>query len=211
LPGSPALGTGPNGRDQGGVISLGASISGEPVGTTSQTAATLIIGVARTGNGIPAAGWPNGSGYTHYKWRLDTNAWSVETPITTPISLINLEDGPHHVEVIGKNDADFYQDDPAFGTNAGVTLSRSWTVQTSGAPIRIDSAQRVGETVTLSFVAQANASYTVQYRDAFDAAHNWSKLTNVVAQPSPGPVQVTDPGAGAASARYYRLVAPAQP
>ena len=211
LPGSPALGTGPNGHDKGGVIPLGASISGEPSGTTSQTTATLTVGVNRTGNGIPAADWPNGSGYTYYKWRLDTNAWSMETRITTPIFLTSLEDGPHHVEVIGKNDAGFYQDDPAFGTNAGVTLSRTWTVQTNGAPIRIDSAQRVGETVTLSFVVQASATYTVQYRDAFDAAHHWSKLTNVVAQPSPGPVQVTDPGAGAASARYYRLVTPAQP
>src|SRR5262249_26983441 len=64
-PGSPARGTGPNGRDRGGVIPIGASISGEPLGTNNQTSATLTVGVLRTGGGIPASGWPNGSGYTH--------------------------------------------------------------------------------------------------------------------------------------------------
>src|SRR6185436_117677 len=38
--GSPAVGTGPNGLDKGGVIRLGASISGEPVGRTPSSQAT---------------------------------------------------------------------------------------------------------------------------------------------------------------------------
>ena len=63
-PGSPARGSGPNGRDQGGVIPIGASIAGEPPATNNQTTATLTVGVVRSGNGIPTAGWPNGSGYT---------------------------------------------------------------------------------------------------------------------------------------------------
>ena len=133
-PGSPALGTGPNGRDQGGVIPLGASVSGEPTGTTSQTAAALAVGVARTGSGIPAAGWPNGSGYTHYKWRLDSGAWSAETPVTAPIAITGLANGPHYVEVIGKRDSGLYQDDPTFGMDAVVTRSRTWTVNTSQQP-----------------------------------------------------------------------------
>src|SRR5262249_2445538 len=40
-PGSPALGTGPNGRDKGAAIPIGASISGEPVGPTPDNTATL--------------------------------------------------------------------------------------------------------------------------------------------------------------------------
>src|SRR5204862_2709233 len=79
--GSTGIGSGPNGRDKGGVIPLGASISGEPPSLTTQSNATLVAGIVRSGNGIPVAGWPNGSGFTHYKWRLDTSAWSVETPI----------------------------------------------------------------------------------------------------------------------------------
>ena len=130
-PGSPAIGTDPNGQDQGGDIRLGASISGEPVVTTSQTNATLVVGINRKGEGIPAQGWPEGSGYMHYQWRLDAGPWSAETPIASPIQLTNLAEGVHYVEVIGQNDAGHYQNDPALGTNAVVTRSRTWTVQTS--------------------------------------------------------------------------------
>lgn len=128
LTNSPAIGTGPNGHDKGGVVPLGASISGEPNGTTLQTNATLLVGINRTGNGIPAAGWPNGSGYTDYKWRLDSGAWSAETPISTPISLAGLTDGAHYVEVIGKRDSGLYQDDAMFEAEALVTRSLTWTV-----------------------------------------------------------------------------------
>ncbi|HWI59991.1 MAG TPA: lamin tail domain-containing protein, partial [Bacillota bacterium] len=134
LPGSPARGTGPNGRDKGGAIPLGASLAGEPLGTNNQTSATLTVGVARSGFGIPASAWPNGSGYTHYKYRLDDGPWSAETPIATPITLTGLANGPHHVDVIGKRDCGFYQDDAAFGPEALVTTGRTWVVDTSYVP-----------------------------------------------------------------------------
>jgi hypothetical protein len=127
---SPAIGTGPNGRDKGGVIPIGASISGEPSGTTSQSSATLTVGILRTGSGIPsgANNFPLGSGYTHYKWRLDGGAWSAETPIATPIMLSNLVTGPHYVEVSGKRDSALYQDDALFGPDALLSRSKTWTV-----------------------------------------------------------------------------------
>ncbi|MCX5644427.1 MAG: lamin tail domain-containing protein [Phycisphaerae bacterium] len=130
-PGSPAWGTGPNGTDKGGVIPLGVSISGEPRDLTSRTTATLVVGVNCTGGGIPTAGFPLGSGFTHYRWRLDGATWSAETPIATPIKLTGLAAGSHHVEVIGKNDAGEYQNDPALGADAVVTVSRTWTVDPS--------------------------------------------------------------------------------
>ncbi len=129
-PASPAVGTGPNGRDMGGVIPLGTSVSGEPSGTTTDTGASLTVGALRTGSGIPSAGWPDGSGYTQYKWRLDDGPWSAETPIGELITLSGLADGPHFVEVVGRRDSGFYQDDPVFGANAVITRSRTWTVQT---------------------------------------------------------------------------------
>ncbi len=135
--GSPASGTGPNGTDKGGVIPLGVSISGEPVGATPQTTATLRVGLNRTDSGIPGAGWPNGSGYTHYQWRLDGGVWSVETPINTPITLSALGNGPHSVDVIGKLDSGLYQDDPAFGVDAVVTSSRTWVVDSSASLLRL--------------------------------------------------------------------------
>src|SRR5262249_1101021 len=131
LPGSPGKGTGPNGRDKGAVNPLGASIAGEPIGTNNLTTATLTVGTVRSGSGMPTAGWPNGSGYPHYKYRLDGGAWSAETPATTPISLSGLANGAHHVELTGKRDTGFYQDDSAFGMDALVTTSRTWTVNTS--------------------------------------------------------------------------------
>ncbi len=126
-PGSAARGIGPNGTDCGSDISLGVSVSGEPAGTTSHTSATLTVGVNRTGSGIPEAGFPLGSGFTQYRWRLDGGAWSDETPMDTPIELTGLANGTHYVDVIGRNDAGFDQNDPLLGQDAVVTTS-TWTV-----------------------------------------------------------------------------------
>ena len=127
--GSPALGAGPGGRDLGGVIPRGAYVAGEPEGITSKNSATLTVGPNRTGQGIPRSGWPDGAGYTHYKWRRDGGAWSAETAIDQPITLTALANGPQAVEVIGKRDSGTWQNDPALGQNALVTRSRTWTVQ----------------------------------------------------------------------------------
>lgn len=126
--GSPAHRTGPNGGDLGGLIPSGVSISGEPIGTTRSRNAEL-----RGGIHIPLSvpGFPGESGYTHYRWRLDGGAWSVEIPISSPISLSGLADGAHYVEAVGKRDSSLYQDDPAFGAAAFVTRSRTWTVNGS--------------------------------------------------------------------------------
>ena len=169
------------------------------------------IGVNRTGNGIPTSGWPDGSGYTHYKWRLDSGAWSAETPIAMPIALTSLADGAHRVEVSGKRDSGLYQDDPVFGLGAVVTVSRTWMVQTSVAPLRIDSAERLGNSVVLSFVAHAGVTYTVQCRDGLEASQVWIKVTDVAAQTTTGPINVTDANANASGMRFYRLVTPATP
>src|SRR6185436_1522921 len=136
--GSPATGTGPNGVDKGGMIPFGVSISGEPSGSTPLNTATLRVGPSRTGSGIPTGGFPNGSGFTQYKWRLDGGLWSAETPTATPITLSGLANGPHYVEVSGKNDAGFYQDDPVFGSDAVVTVSRTWSVSPASSTVRLN-------------------------------------------------------------------------
>jgi hypothetical protein len=133
--GSPARGSGPNGTDKGGVRPLGVSVSGAPVGTTNATTATLTVGTRMAGSGIPAStgAWTGGSGWTHYKWRRDGGAWSAETVITTPLAISGLTNGVHTVDVVGKNDAGFYQDDAAFGADARLS-SVSWTVNTAYVP-----------------------------------------------------------------------------
>ena len=40
----------------------------------------------------------------------------------------------HHVEVTGKRDSGYYQDDPALGPDALITTSRVWTVDTAYIP-----------------------------------------------------------------------------
>ncbi|HEY0455567.1 MAG TPA: hypothetical protein VGE41_04290, partial [Verrucomicrobiae bacterium] len=202
---SPGIGTGPNGTDKGAVNPRGASISGEPSGTTTQTNVTLHVGINRTGNGISPIDWPLGSGYIAYKWRLDGGAWSAETPINTPITLNGLADGPHYVEASGKNDAGFYQDDPIYGPDAVVTRTPTWNVQAS---LRFSSTMLSGQTLNLTFTAVAGNTYTVQYKLNLSDP-TWTKLSDVPAQPSTGPFVITEHVAGLS--KFYRIVNPMQP
>lgn len=143
---SPGRGTGPNGTDKGGVRPLGVSLGGAPTGTTNATAATIVVGTLLTGSGLPtgAAQFPNGSGWTHYKWRLDGGAWSAETPLATPISLNGLGNGAHTLEVVGKNDAGTYQDNPDLGADARVS-SATWRVDTGLPPTAAAAVVRINE------------------------------------------------------------------
>lgn len=144
-PGSAALARGYGAKyDRGGLNPPGILIYGEPVGTNASAGATLTVapgGTFNWGTVVPPYLW----GYTQYKWKLDNGAWSAETPITTQptISLNGLANGPHTVYVTGKNDAGYYQDDPfVYPTNAGiaahVTVSRTWTVNTSYSHVRLN-------------------------------------------------------------------------
>ena len=137
LPGSPAHLTGPNQQDMGAVIPSGVSVSGQPVSPTAATGATLTVGTLITGHGLPSAGFPQGSGYTHYRHRLDDGAWSAETPIASPITLAGLANGPHHVDVIGRRDSGGYQNTAELGEDA-VTTSVAWTVDTTLNRIRLN-------------------------------------------------------------------------
>ncbi len=166
-PGSPAIATGPNGRDIGGVIPLGASIAGEPPATNNQTTATLTVGPVRSGFAIPTAGWPAGSGYTHYQWRLDAGNWSAETPATAPILLTGLANGSHQVQVIGKRDSGWYQNDPAFGPDSLVTTSRTWVVDTAFVPPTTPTV-RLNEILALNTSTLTNAGTTPDLLELFN-------------------------------------------
>jgi len=122
LPGSPAIGKGPNGTDMGAAVPFGVSLAGEPDGLTNQRTATLTVGTG-FGSGTNAAG------YTTYKYRLNGGAYSAETPIGTPITLTGLADGAYTVYAVGKNDAGVWQADGA------ATASGTWIVD--GTPPRV--------------------------------------------------------------------------
>jgi hypothetical protein len=145
LPGSPAIGTGFGGRNIGGLSAHGIAIAGEPIGTTNSTSATLTVGPGGTFNWGTTT--PQPFGWTAFKWKLDSGAWSAEIPVTnnspftTPatISLSGLGAGTHTVFVTGKNDAGYYQDDTfvyplTSGTPAAATASKTWTVDPAYIP-----------------------------------------------------------------------------
>ncbi len=158
---SPGRGAGPNGTDLGGVRPLGVSIGGAPQGTTNQPNATLTIGTLMTGNGIPATAtaFPNGSGWTHYKWRLDGAAWSAETAINVPITLADLSNGAHTVDVVGRNDAGFYQDHSDFGSSGRIS-SATWTVDRAYVPPPGTLGARISEVL-------AQNTSTINFGTAF--------------------------------------------
>ena len=106
-PGSPAIGTGPNGLDMGALVPAGASVSGEPRSITGRTSATLTVG---------------GPGITHYRYRVNDGQWSTEMPVASPISLSGLAPGTYTVRIVGKNVAGTWQDE------SGATSSRTWQV-----------------------------------------------------------------------------------
>ena len=118
-PGSPGLGGGPNGCDQG-VIPIGAAVAVGAGATTND--ATFTVGLHRTGGVITASGgFPNGSGYTHYRWRLDGGAWSAETAAGTVLNLPGFRSGPHRLDLSGRRDTGTWQDDADYGELALVT------------------------------------------------------------------------------------------
>ena len=116
------------------------------------------------------AAWPNGSGYTHYKWRLDGGAWSAETPIATPISLTGLANGPHYVEVVGKNDAGHVPERSGARFDATVTRSHTWTVDTGLVP---GPSVRINEVLADNAAAVPhNAAPDVNYPDVVELYNN---------------------------------------
>jgi len=75
--------------------------------------------------------------------------------------------------------------------------------------LRLESITRAAGAVSLSFVAAAGRSYSIQYRPGL-ATGDWQKLTDVEASSVTALMQVSDPAASSA-ARFYRLVTPKQP
>jgi len=82
-----------------------------------------------------------GGGITTFKYRLNNGAYSVETPIGTPISLSGLMNGTYTVHVIGKNAAGEWQ------SESSATASRTWTVDTTKPSVRVNEVLASNTTV----------------------------------------------------------------
>ncbi|MGC8991874.1 MAG: hypothetical protein ACP5MD_17290, partial [Verrucomicrobiia bacterium] len=132
--GSPAKNAIDGERDLGAVVPPGVYITGEPASRTPETMATLAVKPNYAAFGIPLAGWPNGAGYTHYRWRLDDGPWSGLIPLYEPLALANLAPGRHVVEASGVRDSGHDQNDAEYGEDATTTLSREWVVDRGYTP-----------------------------------------------------------------------------
>jgi hypothetical protein len=195
---SPGIGTGWEGTDQGGYDLPGARLS-VALTATNGTSARIDVGYARSGSGIPESGWPEGVGYTHYKWRLDDGAWSESRPIENSIQLTNLAVGPHHLEVSGERDSGLFQDDPLFGSDA--TLSRTAIWLANGILEFTDVSRENGKTL-LTVSVSAAGRYVVQFKDNLSES-SWSDLEEITAVAG-GVQKVFD--LASAEYRFYRVV-----
>jgi hypothetical protein len=126
-PGSPGRATSSGAQDLGGAIPSGVYLASTTPAITNQT--SIVVTVSPQPSAVPT--WA--SGYTHYRWRLDGGAWSATTAIATPVSLSGLAAGQHLLEVSGRNDALFFQDDAAFGSDASLA-SFAWDIDPSYVP-----------------------------------------------------------------------------
>ena len=79
---------------------------------------------------------------------------------------------------------------------------------TSSLAMRVVKNTPAGTDYKLSFTAQSNRSYTVQYKNAMPAAA-WITLQNVPAAYGIRPLEFMDPAAGQLQ-RYYRVITPQQ-
>ena len=158
LPNSPAIGTGPFGRDMGGLVPGGVILTGEPASPTNNNDVTLNAAFLY-GSGTNAAG------YTHYKYRVNNGAWSAETPTTTPITLNNLADGTYTVYAVGRNDTGAWQ------SEAAPTASKTFTIDTVAPKVTSSTFhfETAAHSMALDFSEAAN----------FAAAGADLKLTNL--------------------------------
>ncbi len=166
--GSPAIASAPGGTNRGGGRPLGVSLAGVPATPTPATAATISVGPWLGGAELPAGPgfFPAGSGWTHYRWRLDGGPWSGETPVATPITLANLSAGDHSLEVSGRNDAGTYQDSPDLGASARATRA-SWRVDPA-LPMPAPPSVRINEVLASN---TRTAGFDGVYPDAIELAN----------------------------------------
>ncbi|WP_243688413.1 Ig-like domain-containing protein [Geotalea toluenoxydans] len=95
----------------------GAVITSVPSSPTNRTAATLVVG---------------GEGVTAYRYKFDDGAYSSETPVSTPITLVSLTEGNHTVSVIGRDGAGNWQTE-------GSAATAAWMVDLTPAVMNVST------------------------------------------------------------------------
>ncbi|MDO8462940.1 MAG: S8 family serine peptidase [bacterium] len=124
----------------------GLSLNGVPDALTNATSVTITV-VA--GNDLVA-----------YRSAFDGSDFGAETPVATPITLNDLEDGAHTLRVIGKDAAGNWMPE-------GIAVAATWTVDTV-PPIAALSDLPFAETPATTATITVGGEDVVAYRAALD-------------------------------------------
>ena len=123
--GSPAIARGFGGMDLGGAVPGGIWIADAPPLVTSRSAAELRIA---------------GPGFNQYRYRLNDGPWSDPREMSVSISISDLDEGTHRVEVVGRNQAGVWQ------TEFEAT-DVSWQVDLQRSPLFINELLASNQTI----------------------------------------------------------------
>ncbi len=173
--GSEAVGSGPFGVNKGYSSRIGVLIP-DQIQSLIGAKLQIPVGILRQGHGIPTSGFPEGTGYTHYKWRLDSGVWSPETIISQPIVLDGLTVGLHEVEVSGRRDTGLYQDDPIFGEAARTSIC---LVQVITEPAPGLAVVRLNEVLAINQSVLTNGLTTPDLVELFNSGSNEANLSGL--------------------------------
>ncbi|MDO8424936.1 MAG: S8 family serine peptidase [bacterium] len=124
----------------------GLSLSGVPDALTNATSATITV-VA--GNDLVA-----------YRSAFDASDFGAETPVATPVTLNDLENGAHTLRVIGKDAAGNWMPE-------GIAATATWTVDTV-PPTAALSGLPFAETPATTATITVGGKDVVAYRAALD-------------------------------------------
>lgn len=151
LPGSPATGTGPNGIDMGAYVNAGPTIGGVPLGPSTDRDQVFTVA---------------GPGITHYRYALDGGPFGATTPVSMPLTLSDLDNGDHTIEVLGMNDAGewFAGQTPAFGEKHAEVIAPSRIRTGEALPMIVRVRDALGNVNTL-LTTPANFANAAQLSD----------------------------------------------
>lgn len=125
-----------------------ATLSGTPSDPTSQKTADITVG---------------GEGVIYYKYNLDGEGYGEETPVVTTITLSELSEGSHTIEVLGRDQAGNWQEaatDYTWEVDATAPTLNSVSIASNNADT---SLAKVGDTITLSFTSSEEIKNLVVY------------------------------------------------
>jgi len=141
----------------GNEVTFGSTIATNSNGNSSNIISTVSV---------------DGSDVTHYKYKVDTDAFSAEIAKSTPIDLSSLSDGTHTISIVGYDGTTWQADSSATTLSFTVdnTAPDNVTFSTASGTISTDT------TITMSSSNSDNIYYTIDGTTPSNTSINSSTL-----------------------------------